>query len=420
MKCKMRLISMVIITALLFSGCQALGKKNENKTLTICVDAEVDSAVSGAVNMFERFYKIPVTVEIIPTDASAAEAKVTKIRTQMLAGEGPDVFIMKSPDFRYVEKEVSLFDNPELALRSDTFLPLDDYIANATYIDISKWNKQMMDAGKTDDGQMVIPLTYSYYGYIQDTEALNKAGDIPTSWDAFCEWDNAPVKGYTQRMIQMAFSYIFGNLCDYDTGELLYSEDDIYDTLVSADTYYQEKVESEQLNGVHVGMPDSLLLDGFNGSEDRSFFILPNVDGGTSAMITTYAAVNANTKDAKLAFSFVDILCSDEYMGGLGFPQEGLDYNLAAGWSSSWMSYGMLVYEEAFIGSLYFISDEEDAMIEAAEANIDSVRFMSNMDWELRQLLTDMIIRQTPDLDETALRESIRATLNSWELQLKE
>ncbi len=427
MKMWMRLMCMILVVILLFSGCGGVsGKKGtnkkENKTLTICVDVELEPMVDIAVDIFKKIHKnVFVVLEVIPADSAAAEAKVTKLRTQTLAGEGPDVFVMSCPDYKYLEKKVSLFANPEITIRSDVFLPLDDYIANATYMDVTKWNTTMMDAGKTEDGQMVIPITYTYYGYVQDGKAFDDES-VPTSWDTFSAWENKDVKTQTQSWMPMTFPYLFGDLCDYDARTVLYSEDEVYDVLNSVNTYMNVgRFEGMEEGSVISGKSDLSLLKCFAGKENTAYFTLPNVEGKTTAFITSYAAVNANTKDPDLAFSFMDVLCSDEWMGGLGFEFEGNDFMFAGGWTSIWMMYGLPVYEHGFVAELKYLSDEEVEMYRSVANGLDSVRFMSHMDWELIQIFNLTFIRGWKEtLDEEECRKQIREVLNSWELQLKE
>lgn len=83
--------------------------------------------------------------------------ELTRVRTEIMAGEGPDVFITTCQP-EYVDP---VFKYPDQVMSRRTFLPLDDYIKNAQFMEWEKLTPVVMEAGKTGEGQMALPLTYS-------------------------------------------------------------------------------------------------------------------------------------------------------------------------------------------------------------------------------------------------------------------
>lgn len=78
-----------------------------------------------------------------------------------MSGSGPDVFIMRCDEKASWHTEQALFQIPEQAIESGLFLPLDDYIENAQFIEWDKLTPIVMEAGRNEEGQLILPLTYN-------------------------------------------------------------------------------------------------------------------------------------------------------------------------------------------------------------------------------------------------------------------
>ena len=78
-----------------------------------------------------------------------------------------------------------LFQNPEKVMYSGTFLPLDSYIQNAKYFNPEHYNPVIMEAGKTEEGQCLLPVTYDYrISYFEEYQEEPIQMPLP-SWTAW-------------------------------------------------------------------------------------------------------------------------------------------------------------------------------------------------------------------------------------------
>ena len=413
--------AIIIVIGVAFGGTAVLAspKLFESKhKITICVDPELQFDVESAVFVWEKLYGArTAVVEVLPSDAALAEAKIAKIRTQMMAGEGPDIFIMNCPNSFYVEKDARLFDNPEQAMRTDVFLPLDEYMAQAEYMNPSNWNQTILDAGKTDEGQMVLPMTYEYLTLVAPTEILGEADNLPETMDEFLQWDNETVKEYVSSRSSLMMLYSLGNLCDYDENTVLYTEETILERMRQIEQY-TENVDLKLNEGLfNFGVTETGLFQTFFGAEPMAYVPYTNENGGINAIITAYAAINANTKKPDKAFEFLDIMFSDYLLSGSGFPVEGYDVTIAAG--SHWID-GISIYNEDKICRLIQVTDEENAMIREATDRIDQVRFGSSMDRDFMDIYDRMTFHRGNPLTDDELRTLISDMLDRWKLQLAE
>ena len=80
---------------------------------------------------------IDVEIIKISRDETAAQIKITELRTEIMAGEGPDLFILAT-DLPYVTPDTRmtqlLFPIPEKFLYADVFLPLDSYLKAEQFV----------------------------------------------------------------------------------------------------------------------------------------------------------------------------------------------------------------------------------------------------------------------------------------------
>ena len=312
-----------------------------------------------------------IELEIIPASGSARQAALTRIRTEIMSGGGPDVFLCACPDVDFFlnEAETALFPFPERAMEEGIFLPLDKYLETTEWMEWDKMLPSVTAAGKTDKGQMVIPVGYTIRmtAYEADDAAPYPAdttfADVLASDDPILRSTTAYTYRYDHNW-NLAFPYLFADLADFKTGELTFTEDELVQMILDVEALSKENLAglstcgfsqplvglsaedlpatdlpvhfSEQLRfdtynewlAYFLANPDQdgykfinyetlLFLQnprrGFHGNTEQVMLPLYNVDGGATALVSSFAAVNANTKRPKEAFFLLDYLLS-EYM----------------------------------------------------------------------------------------------------------
>ncbi|MDR1588963.1 MAG: ABC transporter permease subunit [Oscillospiraceae bacterium] len=152
----------------------------------ICIDASEKLQYSGALSDFEQENPgIEVVYEIIPDHATPGykpedrEMAISRLRTALMAGSGPDLFILRTnylisfsntltdnmlPD---IEKNMSNGMFCDLTpLFEQAGIHLDDYIA------------PVMERGRTDGRQYIVPLAYDVQGVLtNDITRRTMGGD---------------------------------------------------------------------------------------------------------------------------------------------------------------------------------------------------------------------------------------------------
>ena len=157
-----RLISFMLSAILLlcsFTACEAAD--TGQATITVVIEEASQIYFARMAAKAEELYDIKVEFVGIPDETNETRSYVIQqMRTEIMAGKGPDLFLLPSGG-ETINCE-PLFLNVEEAMHSGIFLPLDDLIAEAEILNMENHFQVIMDAGKVGDKQLVLPLIYNY------------------------------------------------------------------------------------------------------------------------------------------------------------------------------------------------------------------------------------------------------------------
>lgn len=415
------------ISIFVCAGCD--GKKTtevkENKgTLKICVESYFEQDMKILIDAWEYFNKgLKAELVVIPSDRDEAEIKVSEIRTEILAGGGPDVFLMYNRDpllwlYEPTSSTPSLFPNPEKAMYTGVFLPLDSYMENARYYNPEHYNQIIMEAGKTEEGQCLLPLTYDYrVSYLKEHQEHPIQMPLP-SWESLVSGE-AGIPSTMLRFVNYSFFDLLGEYADYENKKLLISEEELYEYVREAIDYgklAENGPEAEGMVWAEETCASSFLAGTtFSTQNPNSLLALPNRDGGINANISSYVGINKNTTKPSQAFSFLDLLLSDEIMTLSGFWVE--EENKFKGSGVHTDRFGVSVNEKRFETWCKLLPDDTKKAFRELNSQISSVRFSSDLDLELQSMRDKC---READGDEEKQRKIVAETYERMEMKLAE
>lgn len=327
------LLSLALLVVLV-SGC----KSGAQSPLTICIDIkdllvigsskEIASvqlnAESSAAELFrqsiiDRNGPEDVEFEFIPAAGQEREAVISRIRTELISGKGPDVFIVNCANDNQTD---ALFQSPGAIMELNFFLPLDQYIEKAQYMEWDKFNPVVMAAGKNKDGQQLLPLTYTFpVSVCKKQDAPSSISKGMTWYDMLDSGSETAAFALTNTFYRHAWSdYAFGFVADHAKEELLFTEEDLV-KWENAQLEWYERSANGEFEGAPMHDPMSMNV-GFdrkemrtsefykNISEDDELTFVPmyNTQGGVTATVLSFAGINRNTKRPDDAFRVLDAL----------------------------------------------------------------------------------------------------------------
>lgn len=411
--------AVVIVGALFITG--ALGGNGEQSKLqreaseiTVCVDKSFLTAAEELLACYQKVCpESAPEIEFLPIPAEENEREIfiTKTRLEIMSGAGPDAFLVSCADCGLNQSEM-LFSSPESAMYSRLFYPLDDLIANSQFFKKEQLNQNVLAAGQSEQGQMILPLLYTYPVAWVGREEGDKADSL--SWKSLVSSNSKSLKNAAKSAAgcyPMGFTFLFPQLTDWKRDNLLISREELSERLEEA--RYLQKVSPESTSASTGAW--LLYYQFFNDvpqNKKLTFFPLCGEDGSITATITMFAAINANTSSekAKAAFSFFDFMLSDELVSGEGYYL-GSTYDTFTGEETRHYCggdvYSYHIYYGTMGSNLFPVSGisvkdglygsftaKPDGSMEAMEdfrGRIKNVRFYSGVDAALNRMALESI-----------------------------
>lgn len=315
------LLTLVCLVTILLSSCEKRRKPTD--TLWIVTNVGFPDEEFGGEDDLRHIIEylgglpsgIDIELEVLPLEGAELHTRLTSLRTELLSGGGPDVFLMYAPPLP--DREL-LFQIPEIAM-DKYFMPLDELKDNAKFMDWDAMNSKILAAGHSDKGQMLLPMFYGYNVAGTDEPVDN----IPGSWDEALEIsDKAAREGYGAAIQRGRFRDVaLTEVADYENESMAITEEELNRRIKEAlsFTYDEENTRAWAMTEL-AGEEESTEL-GIHG-EAETIIPLYNTEGGLTAKINSYIAVNQNTTHKEDALTLVDMMMNRDFLTLEGFWSE--------------------------------------------------------------------------------------------------
>ena len=267
-----------------------------------------------------------IIFDSIPLEGSEREIALERIRTEIMAGEGPDVFIMTA---KMVD---ALFPIPEKAMQEGIFLTLDHYIQNAELGDWDNLTQPVLEAGRTEEGQQLVPMLYTLPVTVYPKESVPEIPPVGTTWQDMLADESGILRraalmhrfesGGLEMLSEDSVLSVLGELVNYETDEILFSEEDLLHVMKALLTL-EEEIDTEgvaglpeyfqgRLNRLPMLTLRSEKVLSMNRETPVTMIPIYSMNGDVLATVRAYTGINRNTKHPKEAFFVVDYLMSTQ------------------------------------------------------------------------------------------------------------
>ena len=357
-----KLTAIVLAFLMVLSVFSACGKEESKKPVTITVLVESSSSISNGFNetlretlKLEKGISLEfVTVDSGPnTNRQSREQELQYIRAQVMAGKGPDIYVLPTS---LASRHEAVFIDLNETIENGLFLTLDEYIADSEVINIEDYIPSVLDAGKTKEGQQVIPLLYTVPAMFTDREnadALMTVNEVFQTGDANLLSDINRILSDSETGI-----WLFPQVADYSKFELAITEEDILSTF--------DKISSIGSSGAYIEsqiFDENLLYD----CRDKSLVLLKNNEGGITAKATAFAAIDRNCEHPEEAFEVLEMICGYASHGQKSLRPDPSLYGASEGLAT-------------LAGYLKETDLVDTEMLSFIENNVTIVSFNSNLD----------------------------------------
>lgn len=272
----------------------------------------------------EKLEIADVTVEILPQLGNEREMRLTSLRTEIMSGGGPDVYICPT------QNDYQVFPYPLQSVEQGRFLALDDYLSKAQYLDLETFPTAVAEAGQYEGKQYLIPLAFTVpVTLFRESEVQHELSDTMT-WDDMLQGSAAlqtAASDYCRPLLDPHFFYRVNSehlaaalMPLTEGGKLTFSEEELLEFINKEDSLFQSLEQDQKVHDYYkIDLKQNLMTDQLELEEDipdcKRFTAIPvySKAGGYGALITSFAAVNANTSRQEDAFHVVDYLQSEEF-----------------------------------------------------------------------------------------------------------
>ncbi len=300
----------------------------------------------------EEHENVTIEVEFLSTDSELRKNQVDRLRTEILAGKGPDIFLMSSTcqtyDGSYYRKEFEdLFPDVALAMRNGVFCDIRTLYDADEALGKEALDAAVMDAGVVRGARYVLPLRYNFPMVLADREALDDSGmnqknmrrSVTGLYQELLEkggpvWARGALPSIITDTEKMS---VFSQLIDYDRAEVTLDAEEV-------ETYLEQCAQLEPLRspswfGVQdisgQVLADKLFLDASNPDgmplcvldlfdtpqvagaakflgKELTMFPLRATDGSLSAYVTFWGAVSAGCQRPRAAYDFLRLFLLED------------------------------------------------------------------------------------------------------------
>ncbi len=455
----------VFLTVSLFGCDSAEPEAEDSKVLRVVMEGNDNGDTNGLIfqiiecmNRFEAEHEgYTVELETFPRDVSGRAEMLQRIRTELMAGRGPDVLLLRNAysDYDKLNPRAPLLDDMELAMQNGLFYDISEFYDADTALKTEELQSVIMEAGMLDGARYVLPFRFDIPVMYVEKNRFAQTGlstdifqmNILELMDYFVSMeDHATAINFYLQWINPQFTMnVFSWLFDYDRGSVAVTRDEMETFLRAYQAYrvrliqatpYEETsyttsvkkyirdgkywtTETDNFLLIHClqNAVETMAIGKMKGAE-LEVHPVRSMDGSVVADITFYGAVSAGSRNPELAYDFLRSFLTEDYQWERNTVQNGSDWSLATyGWpvrtkgsftevAKSAQEASQNVYIPQKYAIDFSILTNEDLPIE--ELPIDSARFSIALEhefWLALWTLVDINTKGPTDVDISQLAE---------------
>ena len=402
-------------------GCGTEEKSEEEKILRVVTDGRLYTDVEFAARFLEGVDSgIEVRIQRLPDDKAEREIEIQKLRTEIMAGKGPDVYLIDGGE-EYGEEFLTLLENPYQTMQSGALAPMDALMEEDSYWEDDTYSDVILKAGQYDGHQYILPMSVSYYVLPRETDMEEMTEDT------LGEWLEQARNSQDIRLKTAFWSSLWAQsarwmqpAADYERGEVLFNKEK---WIKFSDQYFQFHIDvgeevHETGNWYNFEMLSSAVFSDKTSSIDLQ--VVPDLEGRKMASIQTYGAVGMSSDLKQEAYDFLMLFLNDRSQkysrehseGSMILPQ------IYGYFDSAFIP----VQESAFEAWMHYPPDEELEKMLQSFHELDGAYFLTKAERELFEGVYEIEIQSTyPDYDwNPALAKITDSAWNTYKMMVSE
>ncbi len=174
-----KFVILLFLSLIILCGCSSQKKPTGTYTLWVvteesCSDGMNYQAKEIAQRMEEEYEGLTVKLDILPTSESEREIILKQLRTKIMAGNGPDVYLLPTGSSLTLDypsgysqrslREISiepLFLDISQAMRNGNFYDFDRFYSQDSELNPELFREEIMSAGMLKGKRYILPLRFN-------------------------------------------------------------------------------------------------------------------------------------------------------------------------------------------------------------------------------------------------------------------
>ncbi len=326
-----------IITILIISVIAIFNVLDSKKVITICTDEAMQNSVESFVLYYNEVIdnSVEFKVTVLPNDNQERETQIKKLRTELMAGNGKDIYLMtdRLRNQSTQESIIPFIEDVNKTLYAGVWADLSKYVEEDE--GYKNCFEPIMKAGQVDGKQYILPLTFDCkVVQVSDKYAEGIKYDVNYGKTSLLSL----IENGSEINNSMLFSLIFspqsfiGSVIDYKNSQLNVTEEEIRKII---DYGFENYKEDEWVKGFSVIDITREFDTTYQKLPTFTYYPMVTINGDTFANVKSYGAISRNCKEKDKAYKFLSLYLSDGFMSGNGVTGQKLSdekYSINVAW----------------------------------------------------------------------------------------
>lgn len=344
----MSILCPVLLCISVLAGCSA--RQADGSALVICVESHNAVFYTDLAELYTlRYPNRAIEFVTLPSLGGPSEtvspddreAALLQVRTQVMSGRGPDLFLLDNAfwDYNIVQGGSPLFPELDKSMAAGVFADWNTIWAESEAGLPADYIAPLLEAGQLEGGQYLLPLSCDVYALLMDGERWAEAAPPTTDFAAWADWLTRACGGWAWAgsTTTAGEPFLAGAglpTVDVATGEVRMTTELLADRLAALEA-------TTAMDAPWAGVPapagfsqwpwrdHGLWLGGLTGvftngdvlNAPLQAVAVPAHDGGLAAYMHTWAGVRANSTRKQEAWDFVRLLLETGVQTGEGIEE---------------------------------------------------------------------------------------------------
>lgn len=303
--CRSLAITSIVSFVLMGMGCESTQNSPKKELLVVTDFLFQKQVIEAADFMMDINDEYTIQVETLSEDYDLREKETKKLQTQIMAGKGPDVYILNATMENQKYEGTPFFKNPYKIMESGALAPLDTYMKKDSYWKDSTYKKELLEAGKYNKRQYIIPFSCDYFVFCSPTDGEQMKGETIKEWLQQVE-DSGSQELKNAMSLRLTAGRWFSPAIDYETKKILFSKEQWSDFALSYLNLRSN--ESVYIENNPYTITNLFLNEDLKG---KTLQFIPNMQGKKVAAVKAYGAVGMSSSFKDEAYQFLMLFLND-------------------------------------------------------------------------------------------------------------